>query len=85
MTVFKYIWSKKRSVTQTHGAVEKGTGFKVIAGQGAIIDMTTSSSKLIFGIFAVLGEFGRKPIRERIIVGLLINSLYVVYNANITG
>lgn len=49
---------------------EQGIGFKVLAGQGANIDTTTPSGKLIFGIFAALAEFERELIRERTNAGL---------------
>jgi DNA invertase Pin-like site-specific DNA recombinase len=37
--------------------LDKGVGFKVLAGQGAEINTTTASGKLVFGIFAALAEF----------------------------
>ena len=49
---------------------QKGIGFKVLTGQGANIDTTSSSGKLIFGIFAALAEFERELIKERTIAGL---------------
>ncbi|MCU7922494.1 MAG: recombinase family protein [Candidatus Thiodiazotropha sp. (ex Dulcina madagascariensis)] len=49
---------------------ERGIGFKVITGQGANIDTTTASGKLVFGIFAALAEFERELIRERTMAGL---------------
>ena len=49
---------------------ERGVGFKVITGQGANIDTTTASGKLVFGIFAALAEFERELIRERTMAGL---------------
>ena len=45
-------------------------GFKVLTGQGANIDTTTPSGKLVFGIFASLAEFERELIRERTRAGL---------------
>ncbi len=33
-----------------------GIGLKVLTGQGANIDTTTASGKLVFGIFAALAE-----------------------------
>jgi len=47
-----------------------GGGFKVLTCQGAEIDTTTASGKLIFGIFASLAEFERELIRERTKAGL---------------
>ena len=35
---------------------ERGIGFKVLTGQGANIDTTTASGKLVFGLFAALAE-----------------------------
>jgi DNA invertase Pin-like site-specific DNA recombinase len=50
--------------------LDKGVGFKVLAGQGAEINTTTASGKLVFGIFAALAEFERELIRERTMAGL---------------
>jgi DNA invertase Pin-like site-specific DNA recombinase len=49
---------------------DRGIGLKVLAGQGADIDTTTASGKLVFGIFAALAEFERELIRERTRAGL---------------
>ena len=49
---------------------DRSIGFKVLTGQGANIDTTTASGKLIFGIFAALSEFERELIRERTMAGL---------------
>ena len=49
---------------------EREIGFKVLTGQGADIDTTTASGKLVFGIFAALAEFERELIREHTIAGL---------------
>jgi DNA invertase Pin-like site-specific DNA recombinase len=49
---------------------EREVGLKVLTGQGAEIDTTTASGKLIFGIFASLAEFERELIRERTKAGL---------------
>lgn len=49
---------------------ERGIGFKVLSGQGAHIDTTTPSGRLVFGIFAALAEFERELIRERTMAGL---------------
>lgn len=56
-----------------HSLTERGIGLKVPTGEGAAIDTTTASGKLvfgIFGIFAALAEFERPLISERIIAGL---------------
>jgi DNA invertase Pin-like site-specific DNA recombinase len=49
---------------------ERGVGFRVLTGQGAEIDTSTPSGRLIFGIFASLAEFERDLIRERVNAGL---------------
>ncbi len=46
---------------------ERGVGLCVLTGQGADINTTTSSGKLIFG---ALAEFGGELIRERTMAGL---------------
>ena len=43
---------------------------KVLTGQGASIDTTTPSGKLVFGIFAALAEYERELISERTLAGL---------------
>jgi len=50
--------------------IDRGIGLKVLTGQGADIDTTTATGKMIFGIFAALAEFERELIRERTIAGL---------------
>ena len=45
-------------------------GIRVLAGQGASIDTTTASGKLVFALFAALAEFERELIRERTLAGL---------------
>ncbi|MCU7882388.1 MAG: recombinase family protein [Candidatus Thiodiazotropha sp. (ex Lucinoma aequizonata)] len=57
-------------VNTVQDLAERGIGFKVITGQGANIDTTTASGKLVFGIFAALAEFERELIRERTMTGL---------------
>ena len=57
-------------VNTAQDLAERGIGFKVLAGQGAEIDTTTASGKLMFGIFAALAEFERELIRERTKAGL---------------
>ncbi len=49
---------------------QRGVGFRVLTGQGAEIDTSTPSGRLIFGIFASLAEFERDLIRERVTAGL---------------
>ena len=60
----------KHLVNTVQDLEERGIGFKVLSGQGAHIDTTTASGKLVFGIFAALAEFERELIRERTIAGL---------------
>lgn len=57
-------------VNIVHELTERGVGLKVLTGQGAAIDTTTASGKLVFGIFAALAEFERELISERTIAGL---------------
>jgi DNA invertase Pin-like site-specific DNA recombinase len=45
-------------------------GLKVLAGEGASIDTTTSNGRLVFAIFAGLAEFERDLIVERTKAGL---------------
>ena len=60
----------KHLVNTVHGLADRNIGFKVLTGQGAEIDTTTASGKLVFGIFAALAEFGRELISERTKAGL---------------
>jgi DNA invertase Pin-like site-specific DNA recombinase len=60
----------KHLVNTVHDLMERGVGFRVLTGQGANIDTTTASGRLVFGIFAALAEFERELIRERTIAGL---------------
>ena len=60
----------KHLVTTVRGLSDRGIGLSVLTGQGANIDTTTSSGKLIFGIFAALAEFEGDLIRERTMAGL---------------
>lgn len=49
---------------------DRGIGLRVLTGQGAEIDTTTSAGRMIFGIFATLAEFERDLIKERTMAGL---------------
>lgn len=49
---------------------QRSINFKVLTGQGAHIDTTTSHGKLVFGMFAALAEFERELIAERTKAGL---------------
>ena len=55
----------KHLVDTAQALTTRGIGLKVLTGQGASIDTTTASGKLVFGIFAALAEFERELIRER--------------------
>ena len=57
-------------VNIVHDLTGRGIGLKVLTGQGAAIDTTTASGKLVFGIFAALAEFERELISERTLAGL---------------
>ena len=57
-------------ITIVHDLQNREVGFKVLAGQGANIDTTTSNGRLIFGIFASLAEYERELISERTKAGL---------------
>lgn len=57
-------------ITTVSELAERGVGFRVLTGQGASIDTTTPSGKLVFGIFAALAEFERELIIERTRAGL---------------
>src|SRR5690349_16229331 len=61
----------KHLVNTVQDLDQRNISFKVITGQGANIDTSTASGKLIFGIFAALAEFERELIRERTLAGLL--------------
>jgi DNA invertase Pin-like site-specific DNA recombinase len=49
---------------------KRGVKLKVLTGQGASIDTSTASGKLIFGIFSALSEFEAALISERTMAGL---------------
>lgn len=60
----------KHLVNTVHDLNSHNIGLKVLTGQGAQIDTTTSQGKLVFGIFAALAEFERDLIVERTNAGL---------------
>ena len=49
---------------------DRDIGIRVLAGQGASLDTTTASGKLVFALFAALAEFERELIRERTLARL---------------
>jgi DNA invertase Pin-like site-specific DNA recombinase len=49
---------------------KRGITLHVLTGQGAALDTTTASGKMVFGIFAALAEFERELIIERTKAGL---------------
>ena len=49
---------------------DRDIGIRGLAGQGASLDTTTASGKLVFALFAALAEFERELIRERTLAGL---------------
>ena len=57
-------------VNTVHDLTDRSIGLKVLTGEGAAIDTTTASGKLVFGIFAALAEFERALIAERTVAGL---------------
>src|SRR5450759_3929359 len=60
-------------VNTVHDLTARNIGLKVLTGQGAAIDTTTTTTaagKLVFGIFAALAEFERELISERTVAGL---------------
>ena len=57
-------------VNLVHELTTRGVGLRILTGQGATIDTTTASGKLVFGIFAALAEFERALIIERTRAGL---------------
>jgi DNA invertase Pin-like site-specific DNA recombinase len=72
-----YIWKLdrlgrdlKHLVNTVRSLSDRDVGLCVLTGQGANIDTTTASGKLIFGIFAALAEFEGDLIRERTMAGL---------------
>ena len=62
--------SLRHLVNTVHDLTSRGVGLRVLTGQGAAIDTTTSAGKLVFGIFASLAEFERDLISERTRAGL---------------
>jgi DNA invertase Pin-like site-specific DNA recombinase len=63
--------SLKHLVNTVDELTDRGVGLKVLSGAGAQIDTTTSSGRLVFGIFAALAEFERDLIVERTNAGLM--------------
>ena len=57
-------------VDLVHELTGRGVGLRILVGDGAVIDTTTSNGRLMFGVFAALAEFERDLIVERTRVGL---------------
>jgi len=57
-------------VNIVHDLTDRGIGLEILTGQGAAIDTTAASGKLVVGIFAALAEFERELISERTLAGL---------------
>ncbi|WP_456303778.1 recombinase family protein [Belnapia rosea] len=57
-------------VNLAHELTGRGVGLRILTGEGAAIDTTTSNGRLMFGVFAVLAEFEREIIGERTRTGL---------------
>ena len=64
------VWSSIASVAILRHLVnlvqdlnDRDIGIRVLAGQGASLDMPTASGKLVFALFAALAEFERELIR----------------------
>ena len=62
--------SLRHLINLVDGFIKQKVGLKVLTGQGAQIDVTTSNGKMIFGIFATLAEFERELIIERTKAGI---------------
>jgi DNA invertase Pin-like site-specific DNA recombinase len=62
--------SLRHLVNLVHELADRKVGFKVLTGQGASIDTSTSNGKMAFGIFAALAEFERDLVSERTLAGL---------------
>jgi DNA invertase Pin-like site-specific DNA recombinase len=60
--------SLKHVVELVDGLQRRGVGLKVLTGG---IDTTSSTGRLVFGIFATLAEFERDLIKERTMAGLV--------------
>lgn len=58
-------------VNTVHNLTERGIGLKALTGEGAAIDTTTASGKLVLGVFAALAEFERALISERAVAGMV--------------
>jgi DNA invertase Pin-like site-specific DNA recombinase len=57
-------------VSTIQDLAKRSISLQVLTGQGAALDTTTASGKMVFGIFAALAEFERKLIIERTKAGL---------------
>ena len=57
-------------VSTIHDLTARGIKLHVLTGQGAALDTTTASEKMVFSIFAALAEFEHELIIERTKAGL---------------
>ena len=57
-------------VNTAHELQERGVGFKVLEGEGAVIDTSTTIGKAMFGFFGIMAELERDLNRERTMAGL---------------
>lgn len=60
----------KHLIAIMHDLIGRDIGVKILSGQGANIDLTTSSGRMFFGLFATFAEFERDMIIERTMAGL---------------
>ena len=58
-------------VNTIHDLMERGICFRVLTGQGANIDTTTASGRLVFGIFAALADDAERVIMRSVVAGVL--------------
>jgi DNA invertase Pin-like site-specific DNA recombinase len=65
------MWNLTHLVNLIDELHKRHVALKVLSGEGANIDTTTSTGKLVFGIFAALAEYERSLIAERTRAGLI--------------
>ncbi|MEL7086956.1 MAG: recombinase family protein, partial [Planctomycetota bacterium] len=62
--------SLRHLVNTAHELNDRGVGFKVLEGEGAVIDTSTTIGKAMFGFFGIMAELERDLNRERTLAGL---------------